>query len=71
MQRFQVQSTRPLVLINVRFDPPEGGWVFPATVDVDKLPKIGLGVGKPGEADGEKLFYIFPKDLAYAPAAPG
>jgi hypothetical protein len=52
-------------------DRREGGWVFPSNVDVKSLPKIGLAVGKKGEADGEKIFYIAPTDLAYAPAAPG
>lgn len=52
-------------------DRREGGWVFPSNVDVKSLPKIGLAVGKKGEADGEKTFYIAPTDLAYAPAAPG
>jgi hypothetical protein len=52
-------------------DRREGGWIFPSNVDVKSLPKIGLAVGKKGEADGEKIFYIAPTDLAYAPAAPG
>jgi hypothetical protein len=38
---------------------------------VNSLPKVGLAVGKKGEGMGEKMFYIAPRDLAYAPATPG
>jgi hypothetical protein len=58
-------------LLSIRLDRREGGWVFPSNVDVKALPKVGLAVGKKGEADGEKIFYISTTDLAYAPAAPG
>jgi len=54
-----------------KFDRREGGWIFPANVDVNSLPKVGLAVGKNGEGMGEKMFYISPRDLAYAPATPG
>ena len=74
-QRFPVQSislSPQLWLIYVcRLDRREGGWVFPANVDVNTLPKVGLAVGKKGEGMGEKMFYIEPRDLAYASATPG
>ena len=38
---------------------------------MNSLPKVGLAVGKNGEGMGEKMFYISPRDLAYAPATPG
>ena len=61
------------IIADVRFrlDRREGGWIFPANVDVNALPKVGLAVGKQGEGMGEKMFYITPRDLAYSPSIPG
>jgi len=59
------------ILADLRFRLVRGGWIFPANVDVNALPKVGLAVGKQGEGMGEKMFYITPRDLAYSPSIPG
>lgn len=73
--RFPVQSNSShqwyKIWLTFRFDGREGGWIFPAKIDVNTLPKVGLAVGMKGEGMGEKMFYIQPRDLAYAPATPG
>jgi len=37
------------ILADLRFRLVRGGWIFPANVDVNALPKVGLAVGKQGE----------------------
>ena len=51
-----------------RFDSAANGWIFPSSVTESEYPAIEIGIGAKGN---ERLFSIYPGDLAFSKAERG